>query len=103
MSGIPPAAIGSVLQSGAAQNEQNRRIDAGRNADLDRARALAAAADAIVEIEETDADTRVHTDSGGAGSQGRQDSPADQEESAGEEETGITVDDGGQCHLDVSA
>lgn len=103
MSGIPPAAIGSVLQSGVAQSEQNRRADADRNAELDRARALAGSADAIVEIEETDADTRVHTDSGGAGSQGRQDAPPEEEDAAAEEAAGITVDDGGQCHLDVSA
>lgn len=104
MSAIPPSAIGSILQSPAAQGEQARQIDAEKNAQADRAQATTAGPDAVVEIEATDADTKVHTDSGGGGSQGRHDAPPEEEE-AGKQAPpdGITVDEDGRPHLDLSA
>jgi hypothetical protein len=76
MSSIPPVPILSAVQAGVAQSEQTRPADAARNADTDRARLSSAGPDAILEIEEADgADTQVHTDSGGLGSQGRYDAP----------------------------
>lgn len=104
MSAIPPNAIGSVLQSGAAQAEQARVSDADRNAQAERARATSAGPDAFLEIEATDSDTKVHTESGGTGSQGRYDAPAEEaEEEQAAPNDGITIDDEGRPHLDISA
>lgn len=104
MSAIPPSVVGSVLQSPAAQTEQTRPADAARNAQTDAARELAGKAGDVLEIEETDADTQVHTDSEGGGSQGRHDAPPEEEAAAtGEDQAGIVVDDQGVTHLDLSA
>lgn len=104
MSAIPPAPIASVLQSGPAQAEQTRETDAARNATADRSHKLAVGPDAILEVESTDSDTQVHTDSGGMGSQGRQDSPPEEEPAAlAEDADGITVDASGHRHVDLSA
>ena len=104
MSAIPPSSIASALQSPAAQAEHARQIDADKNAQTERARATAAGPDAIIEIEATDADTKVHTESGGAGSQGRYDAPPEEEESAQPPPADdVTVDQDGRPHLDLSA
>ena len=104
MSAIPPSVIGSVIGSPAAQTEQTRPTDAAKNVHADAARALAGGAADILEIEATDADTQVHTDSGGAGSQGRQDAPPEEEAAPpAADQTGVSVDDQGVPHLDVSA
>ncbi len=103
MSAIPPSPIASVLQSGPAQTEQAREKDAARNATVDRSRQIGAGPDAILEVESTDADTQVHTDSGGMGSQGRQDTPPEEETPAPPDDTGITVDAKGLRHVDLSA
>ncbi|MFQ5430019.1 MAG: hypothetical protein ACE5E1_06880 [Phycisphaerae bacterium] len=107
MSAIPPNVIGSVLQSGVAQQAQATERDAAENA---RARAAreggrTTSGEDILEVEATDADTQVHTDSGGLGSQGRHDAPPE-EEAGGEsphDESGVTVDEQGRPHLDLSA
>ncbi len=104
MSAIPPSVIGSALQSQVAQTEQARPADAARNSQTDAARNLAGTAGDVLEIEATDADTQVHTDSEGGGSQGRYDAPPEEEAAApGEDQTGVVVDDQGVAHLDVSA
>lgn len=106
MSAIPPSPIASVLQSGTAQAEQARKTDADKNAELGRAKALTAGPDAILEVEGTDTDdTQVHTDSGGLGSQGREDAPPEDENPATEDAVhgGITTDDEGRPHIDLSA
>jgi hypothetical protein len=104
VSAIPPSVIGSVLGSPAAQVEQARPTDAAKNIQTDAARKLAGGAADILEVEATDADTQVHTDSGGAGSQGRFDAPPEEEtpQPPGDQ-TGVSVDDKGIPHLDVSA
>jgi hypothetical protein len=102
MSAIPPAPIASALQAGSAARDQVRSIDADKNAQA-RAAAITSGPDTILEVETTDADTKVHTESGGAGSQGRQDSPP--EETPGQEMAappGITTDETGHQHIDLS-
>jgi hypothetical protein len=104
VSAIPPSPIASVLQSGPAQAEQAREADAARNATADRSRGVGAGPDAILEVESTDADTQVHTDSGGLGSQGRDDSaPDDEPATPADDANGITTDSAGQAHIDLSA
>jgi hypothetical protein len=105
MSAIPPSPIASILQSGPAQTEQTRETDASRNATADRSRQVGAGPDAILEVESTDSNTQVHTDSGGMGSQGRQDSPPEEEKTAAaaDDATGITTDATGHQHVDLSA
>ncbi|MBI5763884.1 MAG: hypothetical protein HZA51_10210 [Planctomycetes bacterium] len=102
MSAIPPNVIGSVLQSGAAQRAQAVETDTARTAQSEAARKAAAGPDAFVEIEATDGDTQVHTDSGGLGSQGRQDNkpeePLAEDESAEQDN-----DDTDTPHIDLSA
>jgi len=107
MSAIPPNAgvLGSVLQSGAQQTEQTRQTDSDRNAQADRVRQTAGGSDGVLEVEETDADTQVHHDTGGEGSQGRLDAPPEEEEQAEQAEQteeGVTVDEHGNPHLDLS-
>jgi hypothetical protein len=104
MSAIPPSVIGSVIGSPAAQTEQTRPVDAARNVQADAARALTGGATDVLEIEATDADTQVHTDSGGAGSQGRYDTPPEEEaQPPMEGQAGISVDEKGVPHLNISA
>jgi hypothetical protein len=104
VSAIPPSVIGSVLGSPAAQIEQTRSSDASKNVQADAARKLAGGTADILEVEATDADTQVHTDSGGAGSQGRLDAPPEEEnEQTSDQQPGVVVDDKGVPHLDVSA
>jgi hypothetical protein len=96
--------IGSVLGSPAAQAEQARPTDASKNVQADAARKLAGGGTDILEVEATDADTQVHTDSGGAGGQGRLDAaPEEESEKTADDQTGVVVDDKGVPHLDVSA
>jgi hypothetical protein len=92
-----------VLQTPAAQTEQTRPADAAKNAQTDAARRLAGTAGDVLEIEETDAETAVHADSEGGGSQGRHDAPPEEAGQPSEDQSGIVVDDQGVPHLDVSA
>ncbi len=109
MSAIPPNVIGSVLQSGVAQEIQSRDRDRIDNERKDATRALTGSgADDVIEIEQTDTDdTQVHPDTMGAGGQGRQDAePDDTTDDAAEPDNradGLTFDDTGQPHLDISA
>jgi hypothetical protein len=104
VSAIPPNPIASILQSGPAQAEHARETDAARNASTDRSRGVGAGPDAILEVESTDADTQVHTDSGGLGSQGRYDASPDEETATELEiDEGVTTDAAGHSHVDLSA
>ncbi|MFH1419566.1 MAG: hypothetical protein ABII12_14920 [Planctomycetota bacterium] len=104
MSAIPPHSIGSILQSGVAQAEQARQTDADKNARADAANKTRGGADAVLEVEETDADTQVHAEAGGQGSQGRHDAPPEEEaEDRQANNAGVSIDDDGVPHVDISA
>lgn len=107
MSAIPPNAIASVLQSGVAQRAQATERDAAENAKAQAARdgGRSTGGEDILEVEATDADTQVHTDSGGLGSQGRHDAPAEEEPDAeaSAQADGVTIDEDGRPHVDLSA
>jgi hypothetical protein len=100
MTAIPPNVIGSVLQSTAAQRAAAKDQETAQTQDAETARRSAAGPDAFVEIEATDADTQVHADSGGLGSQGRHDAPPPEETPA---EDATSTDDQNDSHLDLSA
>ncbi len=109
MSSIPPNFVGSVLQSGVAQQVQSKDRESEANTRTDASRKLSGdggTAD-IIEIEETDtADTQVHSDTGGGtAGQGRYDAPAEDEAGTDEknEEAGVIYDEHGRPHLDLSA
>ena len=105
MSAIPPTII-SAIASPTAQRDQSRHIDATRQASFETSRKLTGSPDALVEveIEATDADTQVHADSGGLGSQGRYDEkPEEETQPEAEDKAGISVDPQGHTHIDLSA
>jgi hypothetical protein len=108
MSAIPPNVIGSVLQSGVTQDIQSRDRDRVENDRRDATRALTGSgADDIIEIEQTDTDdTQVHPDTMGAGGQGRHDAAPEEDSTpdAVSDDTaeGLTFDDNGHPHLDIS-
>jgi hypothetical protein len=103
MSAIPPNII-SAIATPSAQRDQSRHIDAARQAGFEISRKLTGSPDALVEveIEATDADTQIHSESGGTGSQGRQDSKPEESPSQVEDDEAITVDEEGRTHIDVS-
>jgi len=72
MTSIPPL-VSSVLQTPAAQGQQSRVQDTDENRRAAASRELAALDQhQTTEVENTDADSRVHADSGGQGSRGRE-------------------------------
>lgn len=91
MSSVPGgSAIHSVLQSGPMQRVTQTARSAEETRRADVSRELSGIPDAVdVEIEATDADTRVHSDAGGQGGSGRtlsEDVPAESpDERVGEE------------------
>lgn len=107
MSAIPPNVIGSVLQSGVAQQIQSQARDRVENDRTDASRELTGRGgdEDILEIEETDGRTKVDKDGGGQGSQGRYDGAPEDEGAASDDPPtdGITRDDDGRPHLDISA
>ena len=107
MSAIPPNVVGSALQAGVAQQVQATQKDAAENAKADAAGRTAGTSgfEDILEIEATDADGRVHADSGGLGSQGRHDAPPEEQPApdAAEKPNPVTHDENGRPHLDLSA
>lgn len=106
MSAIPPNPIASALQSQAAQQVQSKDRESEDNLRTDASRRLAGAGgtEDIIEIEETDtADTQVHADTGGTGGQGRFDAPEENPQQVEDKSEGITVDEQGRPHLDLSA
>jgi hypothetical protein len=104
MSAIPPAIISSAIQSDPMQRQQvaDRGTEEARAAGVSRE--LTAPDKAVeLEIEATDADTRVHTDAGGQGSYGRH----YQEDDGGSgshaaDGKGISAEEGG-CRIDIQA
>lgn len=106
MASIPPNPIGSALQSGQAQPIQSKDRISEDNLRTDASRRLAGAGNTadIIEIEETDtADTQVHADTGGTGGQGRFDAPDTEPVAEESDKSGITMDDQGHAHVDLSA
>lgn len=109
MSAIPPNAIASVLQSGVVQRDAAKDVDAAKQASTETTRKLTGGPDALVEleIEATDTDTQIHSDSGGGtGGQGRHDAGAEEEPATDEvtgENSGVSVDEAGRVHIDLSA
>jgi hypothetical protein len=106
MSAIPPHVAASVLQSGVAQKTQAADRDNAENAKAYAARegSRTGGVNDVLEVEATDADTQVHPDSGGLGSQGRHDAPPPEEEDTPKPDArDVTFDDEGKPHLDLSA
>ncbi len=107
MSAIPPNFIGSAIQSADAQRKasESRDVDESRTAS-DRARQVARNEEMGSTVETTDADTQVHTEGGGLGSQGRdfaEESEEPETQDAEQGSSGITTDADGQLHLDLEA
>lgn len=105
MSAVPPNnPAGSVLQSNMMQRQASSLRDSAEGQRTNAARQQARAIDERdTTVGTTDGDSRVHTDSEGAGSQGRAFSDGDEElvqDDVGEETT--PDDDEGQ-HLDLQA
>lgn len=102
MSAVPPPhLIGSVLQSEAMQRRtsQDAATEGARRAAISRE--LTAVDKAVeVEIEATDADTRVHTDAGGQGGYGWTGDDGDQGAAPPADEAVDSIDDG---RLDIEA
>lgn len=108
MSSIPPNVVGSVLQSGVAQQAQSQPKDRAENEQTDASRELTgrAGTEDILEIEETDGKTKINADGGGGGSQGRHDAPPEEDEAVDEvadQQPGIRRDEDGRERLDISA
>lgn len=104
MSAIPPTIISSVLQSDPAQRQQvaDRGNEEARAAGVSRE--LTAPDKAVeLEIEATDADTRVHADAGGQGSYGRHFSEDDTREGVHSDEFKPRNDAGVPCRIDIQA
>jgi hypothetical protein len=109
MSALPPQLIASALQGTLQQRQvQHARSTADRQqADMGQA-VVRAGQEHENLIENTDADSRVNADGGGAGGQGR--APGEQPQPGTPEsdqpdnpQSGITSDDKGQIHLDLTA
>jgi len=107
MSALPPDSIASALQSALQQGRANqiRASDDRRQADITQAIARAAE-QRENQIEDTDADTRVHSDGSGGGGQGRPFSESEGQSASAQEQgetPGITTDENGQMHVDLTA
>ena len=106
MSSIPPHAIGSVLQSGVAQQVQSAARDTEENRRTDASRELTGkgGSEDVLEIEETDAQTKIDAEGGGQGGQGRHDGAPEEDDTNDKATTkgGVTYDDDGTPHLDIS-
>lgn len=104
MSSIPPPnVIGSVLQSGVAQGEQARQTDADKNAQAEAARKTAGNPMDVLEVEATDGNHQVNTEAEGQGSQGRYDGAPEDTPPEEANSDGVTIDDDGTPHVDLSA
>lgn len=104
MSAIPPAGIGSVIQSVGGQHEQARVDAAERNERAAAARRTpGVSTEDVLEIEATDSDTRIHTDSGGQGSQGRHDGGGDEKEAEEPGSKGTDRSNAARPRLDITA
>ncbi len=107
MSSIPPNFITSAIQSADTQRKasESRDVEESRTAS-DRVRQVARNEEMGSTVETTDADTQVHTEGGGLGSQGRdfaEDAEESETQDAEQDSNGITTDVDGQLHLDLEA
>ncbi len=107
MSALPPQLIVSSLQSTLQQHQvlQNRSVADRRQTDTSAA-IVRAGQQHETQIDNAEADSQIHSDSSGAGGQGRsfheepqQDIPGSSEPAA----NGPDIDADGQTHLDITA
>jgi len=106
MAEIPSHISSSAAQAGFQSREVGRARDARSAGQADATqRQIKSVEEASGTVDTTDFDTRVTTDSEGAGSQGRafeEDNPM--EDSSGQESLpGVTKGEDGQWHLDLEA
>lgn len=81
----PPGVIAGALQAGGVQRQTAAEQSSEESRQAQFSRELRAADQAVeVEIEATDADTRVHADAGGQGGSGRQGSEEGAEAAGGD-------------------
>ena len=107
MSTLPPNLVGPILQAGTTQRQAARALENEREQQSNAAAAGSKARDRATEaIGEADNEARVHSESEGGGSQGREftENNADQTaEDAKGDDQGIRRDDEGQLHVDLEA
>lgn len=107
MAEIPSHIASSAAQAGFQSREVGRDRDAQRAGQAAIAqRQIKSVEEASDTVETTDSDTRVTSDSEGAGSQGRtseQELPKDESSETQETPPGVTEDDDGHLHLDLEA
>jgi len=99
MSGIPPAGLGSIIQTQGAQAQAAERKAREDGAQTERTGPAAFAGQLQDVIEATDRDSQVYADAEGTGSQGRPFEEARREESP----DGAPVDERPAEHLDLQA
>lgn len=107
MTAAGPNLVGPILQAPLQQERLAQARDAEQTQQSEKSRQLAARADqAEHAVEDTDADTVVHTDAGGTGSQGRAFGEASEEarpEQELQKADQVTRDEQGQIHIDLQA
>ena len=104
MTGIPSDIAGSALQAGFQARNVAKVRDAARTGQAQAANNTTKAVDeAGSTIETSDNDTQVFTDAEGTGSKGRSFEEELLEESAENEQEGLSKSDDGQMHLDLEA
>lgn len=107
MTEIPSHIASSAAQAGYQARDVGRERDARRAGQTNTAqRQVKAVEDASETVDTTDFDTRVTSDSEGAGSQGRafdEDADTDDASTNGESPPGLTKGEDGQMHLDLEA
>ncbi|UCE60317.1 MAG: hypothetical protein JSU63_00935 [Phycisphaerales bacterium] len=99
-----------IASSAAQSGIQAREIANARNATRANTanavnRQIQAADEAESTVDTEDADTQIHTDAEGTGSQGRayEEGGTGQEEAEAQAEDGVTLDEDGRMHLDLEA
>jgi len=99
MSGIPPAGLGSIIQTQGAQAQAAERKAREDGAQTERTGPAAFAGQLQDVIEAADRDSQVYADAEGTGSQGRPFEAARAAENPGE----LPVDEKPSEHLDIQA
>ena len=102
MSALPPDSIASALQASVQQGNANqiRASEDRRQADISD---VIARAVERRENEVDDADMHVNEEGTGTGSQGRAFSEPESGSDQEQDSSGITTDEDGQTHLDITA
>ncbi|NLX22870.1 MAG: hypothetical protein GXY55_14555 [Phycisphaerae bacterium] len=102
MSAVPPNLVGPILQSHLMQRQVAGARDAERAQETTAQRQQTSAIDEKDStVETTDGDTQVHTDSEGAGSQGRESSHPEQPSESAEDETRDSTEQGRLIDLEA--